>query len=99
MIAVLADHVLQHVDGINDERLRPGDVVDDRDLFPDEQAEPISRIENRGVLRIMRKTNEVKSLVLDELHIAYMKIVGNGVSALEIVLVPIGAAKIGVPTV
>src|SRR6266550_338657 len=51
--------------------------LDIRNLFPDKNTEPVAGIEDRGVLGIVRGSNEVTAHILNDLDIADSDNLGN----------------------
>ena len=93
VVVVLPDHLLQHRPRVLLERLGDVDVVDHRDLLPDQQPEAVGGLQDGRVLRVVREAEEVGAHLLDPLEVADVPLVRQRRAEPLDVLVAVGAVE------
>ncbi len=99
MVEILADHFDRHATAVFAEGVAARDGVDDRNFDRGEDARPIAHLHDDGILRIVRDAQEIAAHRTQQLDVAFVHLVGQGVAPLQVVLVAVRADELHVPVV
>jgi hypothetical protein len=99
MHAMLLDHLAQHRPHVPCERGARVDLVDDRDLLPHDEPEPVAFLEHRLALRVVGESYEVEAVGLDAPHVVALERLRHRAAVARAVLVAIRAVEAERPAV
>ena len=98
VVEALPNHLGLHGFTVLKESLRLGNLVHHRNFLRRQNAQPVAGAQHGGVLRVVGNAQKITAHVLEQLHVALVQGIGQGIAEAGKILVPAGSDELqGLP--